>query len=279
MIENIPILLFLLLIHQIHYLALSPLPFHTLAYALGMVEVRKSRQRRSGTTYPFDEKCRVRAINKQESDGEEAGNEGWIGKGSTERGSQRESASDSRELSNGESVKSLALTDMASFFLSSERVGVGEILEREWDVDEEMRSDDDDDDEISLGDSFKVMENPQHILDGGSSSEPEKARVPSELVELTGEPESNRAGQALTDTITLDLCSQSSSEERPGRNLLRGKRQTGQRPELLSESLPLSLLIPAHARAKSNRRSLQCIPPLLERKAKLPLGPADSPRD
>ncbi|OOQ84102.1 hypothetical protein PEBR_31776 [Penicillium brasilianum] len=241
-----------------------------------MVEVRKSRQRRSGTTYPFDEKCRVRAINKQGRDGEEGGNEGWIGKGSTERDSQHESASDSRELSNGETVKSLALTDMASSFSSSESVGVGEILEREkeWDVDEEMRSDD----EVSLGDSFKVMENPQHILDGGSSSEPEKVRWPSEIVELTGEPESNRAEQALDDTITLDLCSQNSSEEPPGCKFLRGKKQTGQR-ESLNESLPPSLLIPAHARAKSNRRSLQCIPPLLERKAKLPLGPADSPRD
>jgi hypothetical protein len=242
-----------------------------------MVEVRKSRQRRSqlaGTTYPFDAKCRVRSLDKQRRDGEEEGNEGWIGKGSSERDSQHESASDSCELSKGESLESLDLTDMSRSFPFSEKVGVGEILESEWDVDEEIWSDDD---EISLGDFFKVMENPQHILDGGSSSEPEKVRLPSELVELTGEPESNHAEQALDDSTPLDHFSHSSYEEPPGRKFLREK-QTGQR-ESLNGSLPLSLLIPAHARAKSNRRSLQCIPPLLERKAKLPLGPADSPRN
>lgn len=276
MIENISIIIFLLLIHQLHYLIQSPLPLHTLAYALGIVQVRKSQRRRSGftrTTSSLDAKCHVSLVDKQGRDGDGGADESEVLRGGCELGSQYGSESESRGLSSGESVESLNLMDMARSSESFERLVVGETLQSDWDVHEKLG----DDFEISLGDSFKLMEEPQNILEEISLSELEGGSL-YEPVELTEEPESIHAEQLLDDTVVLGQISQSSSEEPPGRNFLSEKKKTGQQ-ESLNEYLPLSLIIPAHARAKSSRRSLQCIPPILERKAKLPLGPADSPQN
>ncbi|KAF3394522.1 hypothetical protein F1880_005545 [Penicillium rolfsii] len=144
-------------------------------------------------------------------------------------------------------------------------------------------------DEVSLGDFAHLLQLKEQqntplkkalSIDRGYMSLCEPEPEP-ELVEFNQDPESTHAGQAIDDLVEIepDQIPYSPSKATPGRNFLSGKTKKKLNREELSEYAPLNLKIPAHARAKSTRRSLESIEPILDRKAKLPLGPADVPQN
>lgn len=284
MIENIPILIFLLIVHQLHYLAQSPLPLQKLAYALGMVQVEDSKRHRSGfarTTSSFDAKRRINMTGRQEGHG--GSGAGGIVRRSRDSDSQRESCSSS----DGESVESLDVTGMLLSRDSLEMLespagclGEGEIMKMKQIVDvdltesvsvEEMQSDHI---EVSLHESDKAVKESQCISTNVSLSGPVE-RGSFGPVELTEEPESKYAELPHYGPIEVEETPQSPSEEPPGRHFLTGMKKAFQE-ESLEEYVPLNWKIPAHARGKSKRRSLEEISPIVDRKAKLPLGPGDA---
>lgn len=134
--------------------------------------------------------------------------------------------------------------------------------------------------EVSLSDFANLLEleELQNIPVEASPSDTEDVS-PYDSVALTQEPDIPHAELEPSDAIIeLDQVPQTPSEDLLGRNFLPGKKEPGQE-ESLEEYVPLNLKIPAHARAKSTRRSLEHIEPILDRKAKLPLGPADAPQN
>jgi hypothetical protein len=194
------------------------------------------------------------------------------------------------QQSGGESVELLDLADTSISLESAEIVEVlfdspagDEIMEVKKSVHldlpgslsaEETHSDSI---EVSLGDFDKVVEELRGITTEVSPSDTEEVSI-YETLELTEEPESTLAEQALDDTIDRDQIPQSPYEELSGRIFLPGKKKASQE-ESSEKYVPLNLKIPAHARAKSNRRSLESIEPILDREAKLPLGPEDAPQN
>lgn len=268
MVENISILLLLLITHQIHYLCQSPLPLKALAYAFGMVQLQEpTPRRRSGfarTTSSFDAKCRVNRAGRQEN--QKGSSSSGIVRGSRDSGSQHGSDSSIGDAS----VESLNLTDMSVLRYGSPAEVEGEIMGLSI---VESRSD-----RIHVLPcaSIKVMEEPHDIHVETPPSDSVEMSLSEEPIELIKEQESNHTEQSLNDTSDMDKIPQSQSEETPARNFLPRNKEVVQ-AEDLDEYVPLNLKIPAHARAKSNRRSLECIEPILDRKAKLPLGPRDAP--
>lgn len=133
--------------------------------------------------------------------------------------------------------------------------------------------------EVSLSDFANLLEleELQNIPVEALSSDTDDVS-PYDSVALTQEPDITHAELEPSDAIIeLDQIPQTPSEDLLGRNFLPGKKEPGQEESLAY--IPLNLKIPAHARARSTRRSLESIGPILDRKAKLPLGPADAPRN
>lgn len=253
-----------------------------------MLENRESyRRRRSGflrTTSSVDAKHRVYLASRSRRGSGASG----IMRGACESESGSQCGSDEES-----SVESLDLMDMSRSLESVEMAEMigdepaeGEIMEVEQSVDVDLpesagvqdNQSDTDPVEVSLSDFANLLEESQSIPVETSSGDTDTHDVsPYESVELTQEPESTHAELDFSDyTIELEKSPQNPSEETSSRNFLHKKKKLDQE-EWLEEDLPLNLKVPAHAREKSSRRSLECIEPILDRKAKLPLGPADAP--